>query len=233
MQYSFDKISTVQAHDALLVQAQKKKRTLERKRRKLGEAISDFSQRIDCINKDMAEVRASLAALTPAYHAMPEGKEKATLNVMIKRLALRMAKLEKQAYSCNVAALLVKEMKYNVLDSQVSAMEDYIDTLERVRTARSESTLSVNEAGDLSLIQQYRLILFRVMKRSRNPLRHRLQGLVVNMNGQLDARLEALLKTAQVCITTGNVDTVFVDIGSQLRRAGLERLNDGVLQGLD
>ena len=149
MQYALDKISTVQAHDALLVQAQQKKRTLERRRRNLGEAISAFSQRIDRISKEMAEVGASLAALTPAYHAMPEGKDKATLNVMIKRLALRLARLEKQAYTCNVAFLLVKELKYNMLDSQVSALECYIHTLERVKTARSQSTLSAAQPGDL------------------------------------------------------------------------------------
>jgi hypothetical protein len=54
---------------------------------------------------------------------------------MIKRLELRRARLEKQAYTCNAVYLLIKEMKYNALDSQIAAMENYIDTLEGTRVA--------------------------------------------------------------------------------------------------
>ena len=150
MQYSLDKISTVQACDDLLALAQRKNRTLDRKRRNLGESIRTLNKRIEYLNKESAEVRASLAALTPAYHAMPEGKDKATIHVMIKRLELRLAKLEKQANTYNVASLLVKQMKYNALDSQVSAMDNYIDTLEHVRAALSQPAMHISRADDLS-----------------------------------------------------------------------------------
>jgi len=149
MQYSLDKINTAEACDALLAQAQRKRRTLDRKRCNLGESIGNFRKRLNRIEKELTDVRSSIAALTPAYHAMPEGKEKATIKVMIKRLELRQARLEKQAQTCNVALLLVKELKYNVLDSRVSAMDDYIDAIERTQTALSQPVMYVSQTGDL------------------------------------------------------------------------------------
>ena len=149
MKYSLDKISTARECNDLLMQAQRKRQTLDRKRRNLGESIGDFRKRLNRIEKELADVRSSLAALTPAYHAMPEGKDKATINIMIKRLELRQARLEKQAYTCNVASLLVKELRYNALDSQVSAMDDYVDILERTKTALSQSVMYVSQGGDL------------------------------------------------------------------------------------
>jgi len=148
MQYSLEKISTVQACNDLLTRAQQKRRALDRKRRNLGESIRVFRKRMDHIEKELVNVRSSLTALTTAYHAMPEGKEKAAIHVMVKRLELRQARLEKQAYTCNVAALLVKEMKYNALDSQVSAMDDYAAAVERLKTALGEPALRVVQPNE-------------------------------------------------------------------------------------
>jgi hypothetical protein len=151
MQYSLDKISTVQACDDLLMRAQEKKQTLERRRRNQGESVAAVRKRMDRIEKELANVYASLDALTIAYQAMPEGKDRMIIHIRIKRLELRQAVLEMQASTCNVANLLVRELKYNRLDSQVLAMEDYIAAVERLKTALlNQPVMGVNRADDLS-----------------------------------------------------------------------------------
>jgi hypothetical protein len=146
MQYSLDKISTVQICDDLLTRAHEKKETLERKKRNLGASIDTFRKRMEHINEQSTIVRLSLQALSPAYHAMPEGNDKASINITIKRLELRQAKLEKQARTYNVANLLVRELRYNRLDSQVLAMEEYIDAVERIKTVLNQAVIPASQA---------------------------------------------------------------------------------------
>jgi hypothetical protein len=43
---------------------------------------------------------------------MPQGKHKARMNVMVKRLALRQARLEMKLFTCNPCTLLVREAKF-------------------------------------------------------------------------------------------------------------------------
>jgi len=131
MLYTLGKIRTKQDCDVLLARALKKKRMLERSRRRLGESIDTFRQRLDYISQESGRLQTSMAALTTAHQAMPEGKEKMTIYIMIKRMEVRLAVLEKRAYTCNVAALLVKELRCHALDSQVAAMEQYIAVLEQ------------------------------------------------------------------------------------------------------
>jgi hypothetical protein len=143
MQYELEKINALQACDDLLTRARKKKLTLERLKRNLGESIDTFRKRIDYISKESARVQTSIAALMTAYQLLPEGQEKATLHIMIKRLEVRQALLEKRAYTCNVATLLVKELRYNRLDSQVPVIERFIAAVEQRRTALSEVAVQV------------------------------------------------------------------------------------------
>ena len=143
MQYSLEKITTVAGRDTLLTMAQKKKQKLERRRRNLGESIGDFRKRMDYLEKESVRVQTSLDALKTAHQAMPEGKEKVTIHIMIKRLELRQAQLEKRAYTCNVASLLVKELRYNHLDSQVAAMEEYIAAVQEHRFMLAEVVMSI------------------------------------------------------------------------------------------
>jgi prefoldin subunit 5 len=147
MRYSFEKISTAASCETLLASAQKKKQSLERKRRNLGESIDTFRGRMNQISKESALVQSSLEAFTAAYEALPDGKDRASMKVKIKRLELRQAQLEKKTYTCNVAILLVKEMKYNRLDSQVSAIDEYIAAVERTKTILGNAPVRVNEGA--------------------------------------------------------------------------------------
>lgn len=144
MNYSLDKINTLAGCDLLLASAQQKKQMLERKRRNLGESIDNFRKRIDNINKESAEVLTMLAAYTTAYHALPEvSKYKIRMNVKVKRLELRMARLEKKAFTCNELALLSKQLRYNKLDAQLSAIDHYIATVENKKTVLGQALLRV------------------------------------------------------------------------------------------
>jgi hypothetical protein len=148
MQYSLEKISTVVACDALLASAQKKKLTLERKTRNLGESIDTFRERLDQIGQDTVLVQALRIAYTAAYNALPEGsKDKANMNVKVKRLELRQARLEKKTFTCNERALLAKEVKYNRLVSQIAALSIFVNALENRRTALLNAELNVDQAA--------------------------------------------------------------------------------------
>src|SRR5690242_13878223 len=148
MKYSLEKISTVSACDALLVSAQKKKQNLERKRRNLGESIDTFRERLDQMGKDTVLVQALLIAYTGAYEAMPEGtKDKASMNVKVKRLELRQAKLDKKAFTCNVRSLLAKQVKYNKLDNQVAVIDNYITAVRNMKLTLSHATPNINDGA--------------------------------------------------------------------------------------
>jgi hypothetical protein len=143
MQYVLERISTVSGCDTLLLSAQQKKQTLERRRRNLGESLDTFRKRLDQLNLESAQVQLSFKAFTAAYEILPEGKNKADVNIRMKRLELRQAMLEKKALTYNVAALLVKELQYNRLASQVVVLEDYIKEIEHRMVALEALTLRI------------------------------------------------------------------------------------------
>jgi len=144
MQYSLKKITTAAACDALLTIAQKKKQNLERQRRRLGESIDTFCTRIDLINKESAETQIIIDAFTTAYHALPEGKHKAGMLIKIKRREVRRVRLQLKAFTYNAGALLVRQLKYNRLDNQVSAMTQHIAALKYLRMTISKAALRIS-----------------------------------------------------------------------------------------
>lgn len=147
MKYSFEKITTVAECDGLLAVAQKKKTRLERRRRNLRESIDAYGKRMDRNGQESALVQAKLEILTAAYHALPEGsRDKVCMNIEVKRLELRKALLEKKTLTCNVPALLARQLHYNRLDSQVSAIDSYIIAVQNKRTALSLAALQVRDA---------------------------------------------------------------------------------------
>jgi chromosome segregation ATPase len=143
MNYVLEKISTVQACDALLAGAKKKKQNIERRVRNLGESLATFRKRIDQVHQESAQLLSTLEAFTDAYGSLPEGKDKVNVKIRIKRLELQQAMLEKKATIYNVGALLVKEMQYNRLHSQVGVLEDYITAVEQQREALKAPALRV------------------------------------------------------------------------------------------
>jgi hypothetical protein len=88
-------------------------------------------------------VQLSLKVFTAAYPAFPEGRDRLNINVKIKRLEVRQARVERRAYTYNAAALLVKELKYNELDSQVTVLARYIITLKQRKIALGKTALRI------------------------------------------------------------------------------------------
>jgi hypothetical protein len=74
---------------------------------------------------------------------LPEGRDKVNMKIRIKRLELQQAMLEKKATIYHAGALLVKEMQYNRLHSQVVALEDYITAVEQRRVVLEAPALRV------------------------------------------------------------------------------------------
>ena len=147
MNYALQKISTVGACDALLESAHKQRKNLERRRRNLGEAIVSFQERLDKMNTERVTVQVLLQSFTPAYALLPEGKDKANLNVAIKRLEVRKALLDKRSLVCNAYTLLKKQLVYNLLHSQVSAMDSYIAAVNERRMDLNLFDLRISRMG--------------------------------------------------------------------------------------
>ena len=143
MKYVLESISTVQVCDALLAGAKKKKQYLERRVRNLGELLAAFRKRLNQVHAESAEVQSSLEIFTGAYGSLSEGKDKVNLKIRIKRLELQQAMLEKKATTYNVGALLVKELQYNQLASQVAALEEYIAAVARRKETLETPTLRI------------------------------------------------------------------------------------------
>jgi chromosome segregation ATPase len=127
MIYKLHKINTIAACEALLVSAQKKKQTLERKADNLAASINTFRERMEHVSKEIDTVQTLLKAYTKAYNSLhEESKDKASMNIKIKRIELRQARVEKKALTYSLRTLLAKELKYNVLLNQVSTADAYI-----------------------------------------------------------------------------------------------------------
>jgi hypothetical protein len=143
MNYPFEKISAVDVCNTLLALAQKKKVRLERRKRNMGESISNSNERIDHINTELTSVQLLLETITAVYNALPEGSmNKVCMNVEVKRLEVRKAQLDKMAVTCNVHLLLAKQVDYNRLDSQVSVIDNYIVAARYRKNALVNATLS-------------------------------------------------------------------------------------------
>jgi hypothetical protein len=152
MKYALERITTMQACDALLAGAKKKKQNLERRVRNLGESLDTFRKRLHEVSNESAQVQTLLEVFTGAYGSLAEGKDKINMKIRIKRLELQLAMLEKKETIYNVGTLLVKEMQYNRLHSQVLALETYITEVEQHRAALVAPTLRI--AQPISLLRQ-------------------------------------------------------------------------------
>jgi len=121
----------------------KKKLYLERRVRNLGESLVSFVSVSTSSTRSPWRIQSSLEAFTGVYGSCWKAGIKVNMKIRIKRLELQQAMLEKKAITNNVGALLVKEMQYNRLHSQVSALEDYVTAVEQQRVVLEASTLRV------------------------------------------------------------------------------------------
>lgn len=145
MNYSLEKITTLEACDALLELANKDKETLERRRRNLDESIDTFDERTHDYGTELQSVETLLDTYSGAYDALPEGKNKMTIFLEIKRLEARKAQLDKSVIGYNASSLIGKQVDYNLLDNQVPVINAYITAIQARRTALG-GTLRVSDA---------------------------------------------------------------------------------------
>jgi len=145
MNYSLEMITTVAECDALLALAGEDKETLERRRRNLDESIGNFGERTHEYSTDLQSVVTLLETYATAYDALPEGKNKMTIYLEMKRLEARKAQLDKSVTSYNTSSLIGKQVDFNLLDNQVPVINAYITALQTRRTALGGGALRVSE----------------------------------------------------------------------------------------
>jgi hypothetical protein len=134
MNYSLEKVSTVQGSDMLLAMAQKKKENLERRRRNLAEEITMFNERASNVARELASVEVLIQTFTAAYNMLPDSStHKINMNIKIKHLEVYKAKIDRMSITCNAHSLLQKQLAYYRLDSQVSAIDSYIAAIQHRR----------------------------------------------------------------------------------------------------
>lgn len=145
MDYSLEMITTVAECDALLLQAGEDQETLERRRRNLDESIGNFGERTHDYSTEMQSVITLLETYTLAYDALPEGKNKMTIYLEMKRMETRKAQLDKSVASYNASSLIGKQVDLNLLTTQLPMLMAYIAALQARRTALGGGTLRVSE----------------------------------------------------------------------------------------
>jgi hypothetical protein len=135
MDYSLEKLTTVAECDALLELAVKDKESTERRRRNLGESIDTFDERTGDYGAELESTDTLIETYTAAYEALPEGKNKLTLLLQIKRLEARKVQLDKLVTGYNANSLIGKQADFNLLDSQVPAHDALIAAIQARRAA--------------------------------------------------------------------------------------------------
>jgi hypothetical protein len=145
MDYSLEMIITVAECDALLALATEDKETLERRRRNLDESIGNFGERTQEYSTELQSVITLLETYSAAYDVLPEGKNKMTIYLEMKRLETRKAQLDKSVTSYNTSSLIGKQVDFNLLDNQVPVIDAYITALQARRTALGGGALRVSE----------------------------------------------------------------------------------------
>jgi hypothetical protein len=145
MNYSLEMITTIAAIDALLMQAGEDKENLERRRRNLDESIGNFGERTHDYTTELEAVNTLLGTYSAAYDALPEGKNKLTIYLEMKRLEARKASLDKSVTNYNTSSLVGKQVDYNLLDNQVPVITAYITALQARRAALAGGSLRVDE----------------------------------------------------------------------------------------
>ena len=135
MNYSLEKLTTVAECDALLELAVKDKESTERRRRNLSESIGTFGERTGDYSSELESVETLLETYAAAHDALPEGKNKMTIFLQIKRLEARKAQLDKIVTGYNASSLIGKQTDFNLLDSQVPALDALITAIQARRVA--------------------------------------------------------------------------------------------------
>ena len=138
-------ITTAAQCDALLALAEEDKENLERRRRNLDESIGNFGERTQEYGTELEAVATLLQTYAIAYDALPEGKNKLTIYLEMKRLEAKKAQLDKSVTSYNANALIGKQVDFNLLDNQLPVIDAYITALQNRRTALGGGTLRVSE----------------------------------------------------------------------------------------
>lgn len=140
-------ITTVAECEALLQLAGEDRENLERRRRNLDESIGNFGERTAEYSTELQAVNTLLETYAVAYDALPEGKNKMTIYLEMKRLETRKAQLDKSVTSYNTSSLIGKQVDFNLLDNQVPVINAYITALQARRTALGGGggALRVNE----------------------------------------------------------------------------------------
>jgi hypothetical protein len=135
MDYALEKLATVAECDALLALATKDKANMERRRRNLSESIATFGQRTGDYGTELQSVETLLQTYSAAYDVLPEGNNKMTIFLAIKRLETRKAQLAKAVTGYNANSLIGKQTDFNLLDSQVPALDALIAAVQVRRAA--------------------------------------------------------------------------------------------------
>ena len=135
MVYSLEKITKVAECDTLLAVATKDREILDNRRRNLLTTVNSFDERTTDIGVELISLEARVATYTALYNALPEGKEKLTAELELKRAQTRKVLLSRQEIGYNVFSLLDKQVDYTHLESQVANADAYIAAVRAKRTA--------------------------------------------------------------------------------------------------
>ena len=135
MAYSYDKLATIAECDLLLDRANQEKAELTHEVSGFELDSASTAKSVAQAQADLTSVNIQITAFTAALNALPEGDEKTKMAGRIRRLNDRKENLEEKLTNSGNSGLLLMEMRKEVAEAQIAALNTFITGLEARKAA--------------------------------------------------------------------------------------------------
>lgn len=135
MAYSYDKLATIAECDLLLDRANQEKAELAHEVSGFELDSASTAKSVAQAQADLTSVNIQITAFTAALNALPEGDEKSKMAGRIRRLNDRKDNLEEKLANSGNSGLLLMEMRKEMAEAQIAALNTFITGLEARKAA--------------------------------------------------------------------------------------------------
>jgi predicted nucleic acid-binding Zn-ribbon protein len=135
MAYSYDKLATIAECDLLLDRANHEKAELTHEVSGFELDSASTAKSVAQSQSDLTSVNIQITAFTAALNALPEGDEKTKMAGRIRRLNDRKENLEEKLTNSGNSGLLLMEMRKEMAEVQITALNTFITGVEARKAA--------------------------------------------------------------------------------------------------
>lgn len=134
MDYSVDRLTSVEECDSMLQIAQVAKDDFVYSKSTLEHRMASYEERSVKHETDLGAVTAELDSLNAIFDTLPDGEVKEDVESRIKRLEYRQWLLEERSDSYGVISLLEQQMDIAKIDAQIAEIDTFITAVEAHKT---------------------------------------------------------------------------------------------------